>query len=190
MATGATHSFSTLIICRCFLGAFEAAFGAGAPYFLSLFYQRRELALRVCILLGMSPLANCFAGALAYGLTQVNPDVIAPWRLLLLVEGAPTILVAPLVFFFLPDSPGQAKWLSEEDQTHALERLQTRDTTAKNKINFKHFLAGILDYRNLCHTLIHFMCNYSFAGLSNFLPTIIQGLGYTSINAQGLTAPV
>ena len=138
----------------------------------------------------MSPLANCFAGALAYGLTQVNPDVIAPWRLLLLVEGAPTILVAPLVFFFLPDSPGQAKWLSEEDQTHALERLQTRDTTAKNKINFKHFLAGILDYRNLCHTLIHFMCNYSFAGLSNFLPTIIQGLGYTSINAQGLTAPV
>lgn len=34
------------------------------------------------------------------------------------------------------------------------------------------------------------MCNYSFAGLSNFLPTILEGMGHSSINAQGLTAPV
>ena len=34
------------------------------------------------------------------------------------------------------------------------------------------------------------MCNYSFAGLSNFLPTIVKAMGYTSVNAQGLTAPV
>lgn len=34
------------------------------------------------------------------------------------------------------------------------------------------------------------MCNYSFAGLSNFLPTIIKDMAYSSISAQGLTAPV
>lgn len=50
-------------------------------------------------------------------------------------------------------------------------------------------LAGLTDYKNYIHTLIHFCCNYSFAGLSNFLPTIIQHMGYTSINAQGLAAP-
>ena len=37
--------------------------GAEAPYLLSLFYQRRELGLRVSLLLGMSPLANCSASA-------------------------------------------------------------------------------------------------------------------------------
>jgi MFS family permease len=57
-------------------------------------------------------------------------------------------------------------------------------------VNWKQLFAGILDYRNVVHTLIHFMCNYSFAGLSNFLPTIIKDMGYSSVNAQGLTAPV
>lgn len=37
--------------------------------------------------------------------------------------------------------------------------------------------------------MIHFSCNYSFAGLSNFLPTIVRDMGYSSVHAQGLTAP-
>jgi MFS family permease len=36
---------------------------------------------------------------------------------------------------------------------------------------------------------IHFCCNYSFAALSNFLPTIIETMGYISVNAQDLAAP-
>lgn len=137
----------------------------------------------------MAPLANCFASALAYGLTHAHSSV-EPWRLLLLVEGAPTILIAPVVFFFLPDSPDSAKFLSQEQRTHSVERMQTRDRTRKNAIHWKQFFAGIKDYRNIVHTMIHFMCNYSFAGLSNFLPTIVNEMGYSSINAQGLTAPV
>jgi MFS family permease len=84
MSAGAVTSFSSLVACRSLLGIFEAAFGAGAPYFLSLFYQRRELGKRVAFLLGMSPLANCFASALAYGITQIT-GTIEPWRLLFLI---------------------------------------------------------------------------------------------------------
>lgn len=62
-------------------GILEAAFGAGAPYYLSLFYQRRELGLRVSILIQMSPLANCFAASLAYGIAQINAS-LEPWRLI------------------------------------------------------------------------------------------------------------
>jgi MFS family permease len=137
----------------------------------------------------MAPLANSFAAALAYGITHIKHS-LEPWRLLFLIEGAPTILFAPVVFFFLPDSPGTAKFLDQDSQTHAVERMQTRDHTKKSHIQWNQFLAGATDYRNVIHMMIHFMCNYSFAGLSNFLPTIVQGLGYTSINAQGLTAPV
>lgn len=76
-----------LVVCRSFLGVFEAAFGAGAPYYLSMFYSRRELGLRVSILLGCSPLANCFAAALAYGITQIKGS-LEPWRLLFLIGKA------------------------------------------------------------------------------------------------------
>jgi len=137
----------------------------------------------------MSPLANCFAGALAYGITQVKHS-LAPWRLLFLIEGAPTIAFAPVVYFFLADSPEKATFLTAEERVQSIERFETRDHTRKNQIHWQQFLAGVTDYRNVVHTMIHFMCNYSFAGLSNFLPTIINSMGYSSINAQGLTAPV
>lgn len=79
-----------LIVCRCFLGIFEAGFGAGAPYFLSLFYQRKELGFRVLLLLGVSPLANCFASALAYRITHITGS-LKPWRLLFIIGGSPVI---------------------------------------------------------------------------------------------------
>jgi MFS family permease len=84
MCTGAVSNFSQLLVCRCLLGIFEAIFGSGAPYFLSLFYQRNELGFRVSLLLGMSPVANCFASALAYGITQIKGS-LEPWRYLFII---------------------------------------------------------------------------------------------------------
>jgi hypothetical protein len=119
-------------------------------------------------------------------LSHIKPS----WLTIPPLEGLPTVLFSPVVFFLLPDSAGTAKFLNEQEQTEAVERLQHVDRTAKSKVNWTQFLAGVLDYRNVVHMLIHFCCNYSFAGLSNFLPTILKGMGYSSIDAQGLTAPV
>lgn len=80
--------------------------------------------------------------------------------------------------------------MTEEEKTHAVERLQVRDRTEKTKVKWSQILAGMSDYQNYVHTAIHFSCNYSFAGLSNFLPTIVREMGYSSVDAQGLTAPV
>ncbi|KAI8657081.1 hypothetical protein LRP88_12388 [Fusarium phalaenopsidis] len=188
MCSGASQNLGGLIATRALLGIFEAAFGAGAPYFLSLFYKRKELGFRVSLLLGMSPLANCFASALAYGITHIKGS-LEPWRYLFIIEGAPTVLFSLVTWFFLADSPAKAKYLSEQDATYAVERLQVRDRTKKTQVRWDQIFAGLTDYQNYVHTMIHFCCNYSFAGLSNFLPTIVRDMGYSSVTAQGLTAP-
>ncbi|KAL2205039.1 MFS general substrate transporter, partial [Sarocladium strictum] len=188
MCSGLAHNLTQLIVCRVLLGIFEATFGAGAPYFLSMLYKRRELGFRMSLLLSMSPVANTFASSLAYGITHIKGSM-HPWRLLLLIEGAPTILFAPIVYFFLIDSPGTAKFFSEEEKTYAVERMQIVDKTDKQGVQWKQVLLGIVDYKNYMHGAMHFCCNFSFAALSNFLPTIVQNMGYSSINAQGLTAP-
>lgn len=87
------------------------------------------------------------------------------------------------------DSPSTAKFLSEQDKTFAVERLQVRDTTTKTSVSWKQIISGMLDYKNYIHAIMHFCCNFSFAALSNFLPTIVHNMGYDSITAQGLTAP-
>ncbi|OJJ05557.1 hypothetical protein ASPVEDRAFT_174611 [Aspergillus versicolor CBS 583.65] len=188
MSSGAARNMAGLVVSRVFLGIFEATFGAGAPYFLSCIYKREELGFRMSILLGMSPLANTFASSLAYGITHIRGS-LEPWRLLFIIEGAPTVLFAPVVYFFLIDSPSTARFLTEEERTFAVERLQVRDTALSQAVNWKQIIAGMLDYKNYVHAIIHFFCNFSFAALSNFLPTIVDSMGYDSVTAQGLTAP-
>lgn len=127
MATcqAAVQNWSGLMALRFFLGAAEAGFGPGIPYLLSFFYRRRELGLCCGLFLSAAPLANTFAGALAYGITSGHSK-LANWRLLFLVEGLPTLLAVPLAWFYLPDSPAEAKFLTEEEKEVAKARSLRR----------------------------------------------------------------
>jgi sugar phosphate permease len=117
----ATFSFSGMMVARFFLGMFEAGYGPGTPYLLSFFYLRHELGFRIGIFLSAAPLATCFAGALAYGITSGHPS-IANWRVLFIVEGLPTVLMAVVAWLFFPDSPEKARFLTEEEKLVAKAR--------------------------------------------------------------------
>lgn len=131
---------------RFLMGAFEAGFGPGVPYLLSFFYRRHELGLRCGLFLSAAPLANTFAGALAYGITSGHPAV-ASWRVLFLVEGLPVCAAAILAWFFVPDSPTSAKFLSEEEQEVARARAlqKTGETEHVAKIQWKELPQTLLD---------------------------------------------
>ncbi|KAB5583100.1 major facilitator superfamily transporter [Coniochaeta sp. 2T2.1] len=183
-----------LMVCRFFLATAEAAFSPGIPYFLSFFYRRKELGLRCGIFLSAAPLATTFAGALAYGITSGHP-AIANWRLLFLVEGLPTILFAFVVFWYLPDSPDTAMFLTEDEKQVAKARaiLQTgmegTERIGRGKVHMADVLSTFKSPQTLIMPLMYFSCNVSFASLPVFLPAIITTMGYSSIDAQGLTAP-
>jgi cyanate permease len=171
----------------------EAAFAPGVPYLLSFFYRRHELGLRCGIFLSAAPLATTFAGALAFGITSGHPS-IANWRLLFLVEGLPTILLAFVIFWFLPDSPDTAKFLTEEEKQVVRARAVLRTgmegkERIGGKLNFGEILSTFKSPQTLILPFMYFSCNVSFASLPVFLPAILTTMGYSNINAQGLTAP-
>lgn len=140
------HSWSGMMALRFFMGITEAGYGPGIPYLLSFFYLRHELGLRIGIFLSAAPLANAFAGALAYGITSGNPS-IAKWRVLFLVEGLPTIAMAAVAFFFLPDSPEKARFLTEEEKVAARSRgvRQAGAATRVGSVDWKHVFQGLTD---------------------------------------------
>jgi Major Facilitator Superfamily len=117
----ATTNWAGEMSLRFLLGAAEAGFGPSIPYLLSFFYLRHEIGLRIGIFLAAAPLASTFSGALAYGITSGHPG-IAKWRVLFLVEGLPTIVMAPIAFFFLPDNASKAKFLTPEEKEVAVAR--------------------------------------------------------------------
>jgi MFS family permease len=141
-----------MMAARFFLGFFEAGYGPGIPYLLSFFYLRHEIGVRIGVFLSAAPLATCFAGALAYGITSGNDEGrIANWRLLFLVEGLPCIIAGIVTFFMLPDSPEKASFLTEEEKLVAKARgvRQVGDQEAHRvgHINFKDIGAALLDLK-------------------------------------------
>ncbi|KAI5238621.1 MFS general substrate transporter [Aureobasidium subglaciale] len=178
------------MVLRFLLGVFEAAYGPGVPYLLSFFYLRHEVGFRSGIFLAAAPLATCFAGALAYGITSGHAS-IANWKLLFLVEGLPTLAMVPVAYFFLPDSPQQARFLNEEEKRVAVARgvRQTGTTERIGSIKLKDVGLTFIDPKAICTALMYFSCNVSFSSLPVFLPTILEEMGFESITAQGLSAP-
>lgn len=71
-AMASVHNFAGLLIVRVLLGAIEAIFFPGALYFLSLFYNRKQFALRVAILYSGSQLGNAFGGLFAIGILKLD----------------------------------------------------------------------------------------------------------------------
>ncbi|KAH7115327.1 major facilitator superfamily domain-containing protein [Dendryphion nanum] len=189
-AQAGIHTWGAAMALRFLMGIFEAGYGPGIPYLLSFFYLRNELGLRVGLFFSAAPLANTFAGALAYGITSGSPG-IAKWRVLFLVEGLPTVVMAAAAWFFLPDSPETARFLNEEEKEVARARgvRQAGKGTRVGGANFKEILKGLSDPKGWILGLMYFSCNVAFSSISVFLPTILLEMGFSSVNAQGLTAP-
>ncbi|KAI0888453.1 putative MFS transporter [Annulohypoxylon maeteangense] len=188
----AAFNWQGLMVCRFFLAMAEAGYGPGVPYLLSFFYKRHELGFRCGIFLSAAPLATTFAGALAYGITSGHPS-IPNWRVLFLVEGLPSIVLAALAYFRLPDSADTARFLDEDEKRvaklRAIQQTGSEGTERIGHINFKDVFMSLLDVKTWIPPLMYFSCNVSFSSLPVFLPTILQNMGFTAINAQGLSAP-
>lgn len=199
-------SWAGLMACRFLLGMAETMFGPGIPLYLSFFYPREYMGVRFGVFLSGSALANAYGGALAYGLSHIDSS-ISNWRFLFIIEGVPTALLAAVCWFFLPDSPGTARFLSEKEReiAVALSRSQPGDNRDAG-LDLKHLGTAFKDYRSeswpsrylpvytyipflsfsLTDTsasadwmfaLSNFSTNVSFASLPLFLPTIISEMG-------------
>lgn len=147
----ACTSWPGLMICRVGLGIVEAMFGPGVPLYLSFFYPREKLGLRTGIFISGSALANAYGGALAYGIAQAKGS-IGPWRILFIVEGIPTCLVAIACYFLIPDGPDNAYFLKGRDRevAIALALRQPGDRTERRGLIWKQVLGALLDYRSEC----------------------------------------
>lgn len=145
---------------RFLLRAFEAAYAyvivmvvcrvlapcrPGVIYLFSFFYLRHEVGFRCGLFASAAPLASTFAGTNGH-------SKLANWRLLLLVEGLPTILMAPVAWFFIPDSPDKARFLNAEEKSIARARAirQTGTHERLGTLNVAQLAQTLLDLKAWC----------------------------------------
>ena len=148
-------SFSSMLILRALLGIGEAAFSPGIPFLLSYFFKREELAFRTGLFISAAPLATSFASSLAWLITKGASHVhISAWRILFLVEGSPSIIVAILAWYQIPDSPDTARFLNQQEKRIAHVRLG-KDRNSRNDVRSR---TSKLDWREIREALMDLNC--------------------------------
>ncbi|KAI9753604.1 MAG: hypothetical protein M4579_005068 [Chaenotheca gracillima] len=191
--TGVTQTYAQLIVCRLLLGAVEGGLFPSMAVYLTLFYTKRELALRIGYLFVSSALAGACGGLLGYAIG--NMDGVAGqsgWRWILIIEGLPTFVLGILTFFLLADSPETAFYLNDQEKALMIVRRdrEAGQTQSAQEFHWKDVHKAYRDWKVLAFCAIQFGTDTMLYGYSTFLPTIIQALGgWSPSQVQALTIP-
>ena len=191
--TGVCQSYGGLIVCRLLLGLVEGGLFPGMAIYLTLFYTKRELALRVGYLFVSAALAGAVGGLLAYGIGFM--DGIAGqrgWRWIMIIEGLPTFVLGIATWWLLADSPETAYYLNDEERELMVrrKRRQIGHTSSGDEFHRADVVKGLKDWKIYIFCAGQFGMDTMLYGYSTFLPTIIKELGdWGTAETQALTIP-
>ncbi|KAJ8700835.1 hypothetical protein PTI98_003822 [Pleurotus ostreatus] len=180
--------YASLLVLRVLLGIGEAGYYAGMIYYLSFWYKRSELAVRISLCM-TGTLPGAIGGLLAFGLVRAHTSLLVGWQFLFLIEAIPTLIMAISILLFLPSFPFSAEFLSPREKAIAQARLNKDHNPQSHggMSGWEGFKAIVSDINAWLFMLIYASFNVGVATISYFLPTLIRGLGFSDINAQGLT---
>ena len=96
----------------------------------------------------MNGTAQIFNGLAAFGVYHVNHDIISPWKVYQILTGSLTLIVGVCFWFFIPDSPMKARFLTTEEKMIAIERLRGQSTGVENKVwKREQFIEALKDWK-------------------------------------------
>ncbi|EAU32566.1 conserved hypothetical protein [Aspergillus terreus NIH2624] len=191
--TGITQKYADLIAVRLLLGIMEAGLFPGLMTYLTLFYSKRELALRTGYLFSSAAAAGACGGLIAYGIGFMDGiSGLRGWRWIMIIEGMPTVLIGIATWFFLADDPDTAYYLNADERALVV-RLRSRHTghtASAQKFHWADIKDGATDWRIYAFCIAQFGVDTMLYGYSTFLPTIIKGMGsWSAPEVQALTIP-
>ncbi|WVF70301.1 hypothetical protein IAT40_005090 [Kwoniella sp. CBS 6097] len=186
----ATFNKAGLYVCRLFVGIGEAMFGQAMALHLSYWYTKTDLAKRVGLFISAGALSGAFGGLISFGVSSIKHTAIPQWRILFLIEGCPSVLLAICVFLFMPSRPETSRYLTEEERTLCLTRLNAESNVETNMgIEWGGVRRCLVDWKTYVISLAYSCMNLNLGSVGGFLPTIIKGFGYSNARAQLFTVP-
>lgn len=127
--SGFITNVAGLYVVRLILGACEAGLFPALNLYLTMVYKRTEQAIRVSYLFVCTAIAGAFGGLLAYSILKMDGiGGYAGWRWVYIIEGIFSFIVAPIIWFGLPNDPSNAYFLTDEEKRmmkiRAMQRAQ------------------------------------------------------------------
>jgi MFS transporter, ACS family, tartrate transporter len=104
-----------LYVLRFLLGVAEAGYYPGIALYLTYWFRQRHLAGAMALLSTGNPVANLIGAPLSgLILDHVHWMGLSSWRWVLILEGLPAVVAGIFTYFFLPNRPRDATFLTPE----------------------------------------------------------------------------
>lgn len=167
---------TVLYILRFVLGIAEAGFFPGILLYLTFWFPQNQRAKIVALFMVAVPVSTALGSTLSSLIIQYGHGVLglSGWRFMFLVEGLPAILLAVVTWFYLTDSPAQARWLSREERQWLSGELAAEQAAVEQAEQWT-LRKALTDSRVLGLALVYGGIVYGLYALGFFLPTIING---------------
>ncbi|KAI2621205.1 putative pantothenate transporter [Hypoxylon sp. NC1633] len=182
-----------LYVTRFFLGLAEAGMFPGIILQMTYWYRPDEMSLRLLYFYCCGNLSSIFGGILAFAFDHASgAGGLSGWQWLFLVEAIATIILGVAVWFFLPDFPQTAKWLTDTEKAFIQARLPANaPRAAEQDFKLSEIISSLKDKRLWLFTAIWAFFTVGTSGVRFYQPTVISDLGFTSIaQAQLLNLPI
>jgi len=167
---------TSFYVLRFLLGVAEAGFLPGIIYYLSHWFPAEQRARAVSMFMIGIPLAIVVGGPVAGLLLGMSGLLgFAGWQWLFLLEGLPAIVFGVVVWLFLPDSPRDAQWLTDEQRGWLTSRIDAEQAAAKTR-HAVGLRQALLHPMVWLLALIMFACQTGSYGLTLWVPQIIKGM--------------
>ncbi|KAJ7909279.1 MFS general substrate transporter [Mycena leptocephala] len=175
----ACTSFGGLFAVRLILGMCEGSITAGFMIVSSMFYTRKEQTLRVGYWFLMNGTAQIISGFISFGTLHIKTSHFEPWQWLMIITGILTLITSVSFWFFFPDSPTNAWFLTPQERAIAVMRIQENQTGVENK-SFKkaQMIEALLDPKTWLFALFSALDNVPNS-LTNQRQIIVSSFGFS-----------
>ncbi|KAK1138503.1 hypothetical protein N8T08_002453 [Aspergillus melleus] len=189
MCLGFVKNFGDFVAVRALLGAAEGGLLPGMVLYLSSFYRRGDLALRIGLFYTAASLSGAFGGLLARGLAEIGPrGGLEGWRWIMIIEGLLTFVCGGLSYFGLPNSVETASFLTPEERLVARQRLnldsptitEGSQTDGQETMRWSEVRRGVFDLQMWLSATAYFAILSGLYSFGLFLPTIIDESGFAT----------
>ncbi|KAG9127620.1 hypothetical protein FRC07_011503 [Ceratobasidium sp. 392] len=187
---GLVKSYHGLLIARVFLGIAEGGLFPGIAFYITLWYRREETGARMAIYFAAATAAGAFGGLLARGITEMaGLGGLKGWAWIFILEGILTVVFASISYFFIPDYPSTAKFLTPAERDQLTRRLDADNHGLSKEFDMRYFWDAAKDWKTYVYMVMFFGCTTPTYSLALFLPTIVKNMGYTAERSQLLSVP-
>jgi D-galactonate transporter len=162
---------------RFLLGIVESGFFPGVILYLTFWYTRKHRAKMVAAFMTAIPVSGVVAGPISGWILARMGGLgrLAPWQWLFLAEGIPSLIAGVVTLYYLPDTPLQSKWLSAEEKSLIVRRLDEEEEIKKEAGGGKHRIADAFRSKHVwLMCVIYFGIVMGSYGLGFWLPQVIK----------------